>query len=106
MSSNGSDVRRPRPASEELRDNAAHLAAELAWLHEVIRGEIRAASTGRAGDAAVDEFAGLYISREEIERYLGRTGANDQEAAETAGRPVRDEVARARAGLDRRVQQA
>src|SRR5213592_4166981 len=105
MSSNGSEVRRPRPAPDVLRDNTAHLAAELAWLHEVIRDEIRAAGAGPGGDGAVDEFAGLYIPREEIERYLSRTGADGHAAKETAGRPAREEIACARARLDRRVQQ-
>jgi AAA+ superfamily predicted ATPase len=106
MSSNGSDLRRPAAAPDELRDNAAHLQAELAWLHGLIRAELRAAGAG--GEGTVDEFAGLYIPREEIERYLAQTGVttNGHGTAEPAARPPRDEVTRARAALDRRAQLA
>ncbi|MEP7305164.1 MAG: AAA family ATPase [Acidobacteriota bacterium] len=85
-------------------DNAAHLRAELEWVHQLIASEIRAASSGEAG-AGVDEFAGLCISREEVEHYLGREPArsNGGGVADLARRQLGDDVTRARAALDLRA---
>src|SRR6266496_3610340 len=105
MSSSRSELRPALAGPAAFADNATHLRAELGWVHQLIRAEVRAAVSG-PGEAAVDEFAGLYISREEIERYLAHepAGANGHGAPDSPVRPFPDEPARARAALDRRIE--
>src|ERR1051326_1360891 len=83
-------------------DNGAHLRAEIDWLHHVIRGEIRIAD--HRGGAVCDEFAGLYVSREEIEHYLEPAAATDAGVAADSIRLLRDDIAARRAVLDRRAE--
>src|SRR5262245_5414305 len=84
-------------------DNAEHLRAEIDWLHQLIRREIRADDRGVAA-RGFDEFAGLYISRDEIDRYLAQPSQPNEEPDSPQARQGRSEVANARAVLDRRIQ--
>jgi len=80
-----------------FRDNASHLRAELDWVRRLVSGEILAADDAHA----VDEFSGLCISREEIDRDL-RCDEEGEEAA-WPDRPHDDALRRARADLDERA---
>jgi hypothetical protein len=104
MLSNRPEFRREAlPPLAPFADNAAHLRAEIDWLHQLIRCEIRIASLDE-GELRFDEFAGLYISREEIDRYLDQPSTGSDGGGEKpAARQLRDEVARARKALDRRA---
>ena len=100
MSSSRSELDLPSAALAGFADNAAHLRAELEWVHQVIRSAIH--DFGR-GDAGPDEFAGVYISREEIDRYLQDAGVEmGGHTPDPEGRALRDAVTRARTALDRR----
>ena len=82
-------------------DNRGHLGAETAWLHQVIRAEILATEQ-RNGEAGLDEFAGQYISREEVQCYLD--GYSTGQAASTPELlRARHEAAHVRNELDRRI---
>jgi len=84
-------------------DNGAHLRAEIDWLHQLIRSEIRITDR-RDGEDGFDEFAGLYISRAEIDQYLVQPCERDERVDEPEVRQLRSEVVRARATLDRRIE--
>src|SRR4051794_8476874 len=64
-----SEQRAIEPPVVPFADNRAHLRAEFWWLRQLIRVEIRA-SDRHPAQRSVDEFAGMYISREEIESYV------------------------------------
>ncbi|MGJ4951505.1 AAA family ATPase [Bradyrhizobium sp. HKCCYLS20291] len=64
-----SEQRALEPAVVGFADNSAHLRAEFWWLRQLIRAEIRV-SDRRSAQRSADEFAGLYISREEVDRYV------------------------------------
>jgi AAA+ superfamily predicted ATPase len=97
----------PRGAIEPLAcfaDNGAHLRAELAWLHELVRMEIQFADR-RGNGPGMDEFAGLYVSREEISRYLDApSAAAEAWHGDETLRELRERVAAERGRLDRRVE--
>lgn len=85
---------------DAFADNAAHLRAEIDWLRRLIRSEI-SRTDGRVGAAIVDEFAGLYVSQDQIDRYLAEPSSDrDRDTA----RPHAEELRSMRAALDRRVQ--
>jgi AAA+ superfamily predicted ATPase len=84
-------------------DNGAHLRAEIDWLHQLVRSEIRLADR-RAGERGFDEFAGLYISRDEIDRYLAEPSRPDEPLDGAQAGQCSIEVTTARAALDRRIQ--
>ncbi|MCP4662010.1 MAG: ATP-binding protein [bacterium] len=68
-------------AATPFADSRQHLRAEMAWLELILKREMAVAKRcGKLGP--VDEFAGMYVSEDEIRRYL--TGA--EPAAE--GRPA------------------
>src|SRR5262249_61453430 len=87
-------------------DNGAHLRAEINWLHQLIRSEIRMADRRREGERGFDEFAGLYISRDEIDRYLAEPSHSDQGIDGPQARQSRNEDVTARATRDRRLHTA
>jgi SpoVK/Ycf46/Vps4 family AAA+-type ATPase len=104
MFSNRSDRRLPHPAG--FRDNASHLRAEIGWVRQLVSSEIRAA-TETGDEASIDEFAGLCISREEIERYLRQPPAAPRDDAfDAVRRPFDDDVSAARARVDALARQA
>ncbi len=85
----------------------SHVRAELAWVHRLLRTEIRLNGDG-SGAAPVDEFAGLYIPRAEIDRYVA--DERDDEAA-LRSQPVippwrQGENGQLRAALDRQIEAA
>ena len=82
-------------------NNGAHLRAEIGWLHQVIRREIQVAQT--EGAPGFDEFAGLYISQEEVGRYLEQR-EGDEDLEDPVIQRLRGEVTGARRVLDRRVE--
>src|SRR5439155_14533399 len=83
-------------------DNAAHIKAELAWLELVLRREVVRARDRRLPAAGRDEFAGMYVSDEEIDAYIADPLAcADAVIAEAADGP--DPVAAMRGALDGRL---
>jgi SpoVK/Ycf46/Vps4 family AAA+-type ATPase len=103
MSLSRSDLEPALTFERPFADNAAHVRAEIDWLHELVRSRIVA--TAEAQDSNVDEFAGLYISRDEIDRYLteehGPTDDDDAGAHPTS--EAQTDMWSHRAALDRRV---
>ena len=85
-------------------DNGAHLRAELEWLHQLVRAEIHVSDRYCAG-SGLDEFSGLYISREEIDRLLETPAGRAAVAKpDEAVRQLRGRVEDDRRKLDRRVE--
>src|SRR5262245_16109567 len=97
MRSSRSDLASAGAAVACFRDNASHLRAELDWVRRLVSGEILA-----AGDEhAVDEFSGLCISREDIDRDLRRD--DEDEDGARLDRPHDAALRDARADLDERA---
>lgn len=86
-----------------IADNRAHLRAEFEWLRQLIRVAIRATDR-RCPGAAADEFAGMYISREEIDRYIDQPAAPVEAPSDDWLRERRLEVADQRSMLDQRIE--
>jgi SpoVK/Ycf46/Vps4 family AAA+-type ATPase len=84
-------------------DNGTHLRAEFDWLHQLVRAELGRADR-RAGRPAADEFTGLYISREEIDRYIEAPCSFAVEAPDDSFRETRARIASERRMLDRRIE--
>jgi hypothetical protein len=88
--------------TQPLPNSREHLLAELKWLELVIQRE--AARTGllRDADEKFDEFSGLYISEQEIARYIaGRTAGEGKIAGENETlKRLSQEIAAARQQLD------
>ena len=83
-------------------DNAAHIAAELAWLELVLRREVVRARDQRSPAAGRDEFAGMYVSDAEIDAYIGEPTADVEPARrEIVVEP--DPVAARRTTLDEQL---
>ena len=97
MRSSRSDLAAADSGVAGFRDNASHLRAELDWVRRLVGGEILADDD----DHGVDEFSGLCISREQVDRYLRRED-HDEDGARP-DRPHDDAVHRARADLDERI---
>src|SRR6185369_3079255 len=82
-------------------DNAEHLRDEIDWLRRLIAGEVRASAPA----GGVDEFAGLCISRDEVERYLDEGSA----AERSLRRPARElaaELAAIRSTIECRIRES
>src|SRR6266446_457362 len=109
MSLSVSELRLEASPVAPFADNAAHIRAELGWVHQLLRCELRIAASDEGAGQPFDEFAGLYISKEEVERLLRDTPALGNEsipAERPAVRQWRDEVARSRRMLERRIEAA
>ncbi len=72
------------PHRSPISGTAAHLARELALLELRLKREVQLARAEQSAGGRRDEFAGLYIPDEEIDRYLDEDGG---EAGPT-GRPA------------------
>jgi len=63
-------------ACVEFSDNGEHLRAELSWLELVLRRELMH-TQGRSGKPGpLSDFAGLYVSQDEMRQFLAATDGN------------------------------
>ena len=85
-------------------DTQDHLRAEMAWIELILKREMRVSMRrgGKLGPA--DEFAGMYVSEDEIRRYLTDAGPNgDADDSDGTVRALEDRIRIARRDMDRRA---
>src|SRR5262245_21889428 len=81
-----------------------HLRAEMAWLELLLKRELRVAMRPGGKLGPVDEFAGMYVSEDEIRHYLDdaepRRNTDNADATVVA---LEERIQIARLDIDRRV---
>jgi len=88
-------------------DSARHLEDELDWIRLVLRRRWLAVAAEAPASGARDEYRGLYVSEEEVERILGPAPPAARAASDSAAQRELDErIARERAVIDARVEAA
>jgi hypothetical protein len=79
------------------------LTAELAWLELVLRLRAIEAAARRAAHETFDEFAGLYVSEQEIARYADEAERTPAPVVDERARRLHRRIERTREELDRRA---
>lgn len=84
-------------------DSREQLMSELAWLEVVLRARTLEAAARRAAHETFDEFAGLYVSEQEIARYADEAERGPAPATDERVRRLRHRSAQLRRELDERA---
>lgn len=80
-------------------DDSVQLRREFDLLELRLQREILCTRAERGASGRFDQFAGLFISDEEIDHYLGKTGGEVE--TQTNGSPLDEKIAAAAQALDR-----
>jgi hypothetical protein len=84
-------------------DSREHLTAELVWLELVLRRSALEAAARRAGHETFDEFAGLYVSEQEIARYADEAERTPALVTDERVRRLQRRIEDMRRQLDQRL---
>ncbi len=93
------------PSLTGFTNSAEHLRGELAWMELVLRRRSLEISTRRGAQEKFDEFAGMYVSEEEIARYGEESDRSAPCGDERAGR-LTERIGQLRRELDERLADA
>ena len=99
-----SDPHAPALERRPFVDSQEHIRAEMASLELVLKREMRVSMRrgGKLGPA--DEFAGMYVSEDEMRRYLTGAGPNgDADDSDDMVLALEDLIRTARQDIDRRA---